>query len=78
MAYLSAPYVNMGLIKVLYRTHFVDLRIDYEGMAVPALSYGCELWTTTKKQKSKIQASEMAFIRRVKRCSKLDLSLIHI
>ena len=39
-------------------------------MAVLVLSYGCE--TTTKKQENKIQASEMAFLRGVKRCYKLD------
>ena len=27
---------------------------------------GFELWTTTEKQESKIEASEMAFLRRVK------------
>ena len=44
----------------------------YKGMAVPVLfSYGCELWTT-KKQDSKIQALEMAFLRGVKNCYKLD------
>ena len=41
-------------------------------MAVPALSCTCELWTTTMRQESKIQASEMAYLRGVKRCSKFD------
>ena len=41
-------------------------------MTFGVLSYGCELWTTTKKQISKIQALEMEFLRGVKRFSKLD------
>lgn len=40
-------------------------------MAVPVLSYECELLTNTKKQ-SKIQASELMFLKLVKRCSSLD------
>ena len=41
-------------------------------MAVPVLVYGCELLTTTKKQYSKIQASEMPN-RRSCKVFKLDL-----
>ena len=41
-------------------------------MAIPVLSYGCELWTATKKEESTIQTSEMAFLRGLKRYSKLD------
>lgn len=36
------------------------------------LSYGCKLCTTPKKQKSKIHASEIKFLRGVKRYSQLD------
>ena len=41
-------------------------------MCIRDRSYGCKLWTTTKKQDSKIQVLKIAFLRRVKRCSKLD------
>lgn len=41
-------------------------------MGAPVVSNGCELWTTTKNDEIKIQASELAFIRGVKRCFKLD------
>ena len=40
-------------------------------MAAPVLSCGRELWSTTKKENSKIQASEMEFLRGVERRSKL-------
>ena len=42
-------------------------------MAVPMLAYGSETWTLNKKQQSKIQASEMKFLRSVKGCTKRDL-----
>lgn len=44
----------------------------YKVMAIPVISYGSEMWTATKKQESKIQASEMKFLRGVKGCTKLD------
>ena len=40
-------------------------------MAFTVLFCGCELWATTKKLGSKIQASGIAFLRGVKRRSKL-------
>lgn len=40
----------------------------YKVMAVSVLSYECELWTITKKQKSKIHVSETTFLNRVKIC----------
>ena len=44
----------------------------YKVMTVPVLSYGCELWASAKIQDSKIQASEMVFLRSAKKCTKLD------
>ncbi|KAJ4447240.1 hypothetical protein ANN_09244 [Periplaneta americana] len=45
----------------------------YKVMAVPTLAYGNETWTLTKKQQSKIQTTEMKFLRNVKGCTKRDL-----
>lgn len=45
----------------------------YKVMAVPTLAYGSETWTLTKKQQSKIQTTEMKFLRNVKGCTKRDL-----
>ena len=44
----------------------------YKVMAKPVLSYGSELWTMTKRQESRIQASEMKFLRQVKGCTRRD------
>jgi hypothetical protein len=41
-------------------------------MAVPILPYGSESWVTSKKDKDKIQAAEMRFLRRVKGCTRAD------
>jgi hypothetical protein len=44
----------------------------YKTTAVPILSYGSESWVTSKKDKGKIQAAEMRFLRRVKGCTRAD------
>lgn len=41
-------------------------------MAVPTLIYGSESWINRRKDRSKIEASEMAFLRSVKGCTKYD------
>jgi hypothetical protein len=44
----------------------------YKTMTVPTLSYGSESWVIWKKDKDKIQAAEMRFLRRVKGCTRAD------
>ena len=44
----------------------------YKTMAVPMLLYGSETWVESKAEKSRIQAAEMRFLRRVKGCTRLD------
>jgi hypothetical protein len=34
-------------------------------MAIPTLLYGSECWTLTKRQKSRLDAAEMCFLRSV-------------
>jgi hypothetical protein len=37
----------------------------YQATAVPALTYGSEIWAITKKQEGKIETAEMKFLRSV-------------
>jgi hypothetical protein len=37
----------------------------YKIMAMPTLLYGSECWTLTKRQKSRLEAAEMRFLRSV-------------
>jgi hypothetical protein len=41
-------------------------------MAIPALMYGSEIWVPTKKVQTRIQSTEMNFLRKTKGCTKLD------
>ncbi|KAJ4428996.1 hypothetical protein ANN_25992 [Periplaneta americana] len=42
-------------------------------MAVPVLTYGSKSWIIKERDKSKLQAAEMRFLRRVKGCTRRDL-----
>ena len=44
----------------------------FNAMVVPTLIYGCETWTMQRRHESKLQASEMMFLRRVEGVSRLD------
>ena len=44
----------------------------YKTIAVPTLLYGCETWVLSKPDESRLQASEMRFLRRTYGCSRED------
>jgi hypothetical protein len=41
-------------------------------MAIPALMYESEIWVPTKKVQTRIQSTDMNFLRKTKGCTKLD------
>jgi hypothetical protein len=41
-------------------------------MAIPAFMYGSEIWVPTKKVQTRIQSTEMNFLRKTKGCTKPD------
>lgn len=44
----------------------------YKSMAIPTLTYGSETWTITKQYHTKIQSSEMKFVRSIAGYTKMD------
>ena len=44
----------------------------FNAMVVPTLLYGCKTWTILKHHKSRLQATEMRYLRRVEGVTKLD------
>ncbi|XP_023310553.1 uncharacterized protein LOC111691870 [Anoplophora glabripennis] len=44
----------------------------YQAVYKPILTYGCETWILTRQHKSKIQATEMKYLRRVRGVTKMD------
>jgi len=44
----------------------------YKVVARPTLLYGSEIWVTTKRDMTRLEAAEMCFVRSVKRCTRLD------
>ena len=41
-------------------------------MMVPSLLYGCEVWSLTKQQQRRMQATQMSVMRRIQGVSRLD------
>jgi hypothetical protein len=43
----------------------------YKFMAIPVLSYGCQIWMVMKRGWNRIQAAEIKYLRTVKGCTKI-------
>lgn len=63
---MSKPFINKR--EISRETKMKVFRAIYR----PVLTYGCESWVMTERQKSKLQAAEMKYIRRVRGVTKLD------
>ena len=61
-----------AVVVTLYRSVVVKRELSqkarltvYRSIFVPTLTYGHELWVVTERMRSRIQAAEMSFLRRV-------------
>lgn len=63
---LNRNFINKRVVSVKTKMNV------YQAIYKPILTYGCETWTLTTQQKSRIQATEMKYLRRVKGVTKMD------
>lgn len=66
---------NLGLLYQVFRSTCISRNVKvtiYPSMLRPILLYGSEIWTTTTKTRSKIQAAEMRVLRLIYGVTKRD------
>ncbi|KAJ0004772.1 hypothetical protein NQD34_010986 [Periophthalmus magnuspinnatus] len=68
-AVMRSLYRSVVMKKELSRKAKLSI---YRSIYVPTLTYGHELWVMTKRTRSRIQAAEMGFLRRVAGCTLRD------
>ncbi|KAK3557745.1 hypothetical protein QTP86_000302 [Hemibagrus guttatus] len=68
-AVMRSMYRSVVVKKELSRKAKLSI---YQSIYAPTLTYGHELWIMTKRVRSRIQAAEMSFLRRVAGCSLRD------
>ncbi|KAK3515257.1 hypothetical protein QTP70_013021, partial [Hemibagrus guttatus] len=68
-AVMRSMYWSVVVKKELSRKAKLSI---YQSIYVPTLTYGHELWVMTERVRSRIQAAEMSFLRRVAGCSLRD------
>ncbi|KAK3571064.1 hypothetical protein QTP86_001311 [Hemibagrus guttatus] len=68
-AVMRSMYRSVVVKKELSRKAKLSI---YQSIYVPTLTYGHELWVMTERVRSRIQAAEMSFLRRVAGCSLRD------
>ncbi|KAK3506058.1 hypothetical protein QTP70_002984 [Hemibagrus guttatus] len=68
-----------AVMRSMYRSVVVKKKLSrkaklliYQSIYAPTLTYGHELWVMTERVRSRIQAAEMSFLRRVAGCSLRD------
>ncbi|KAK3518725.1 hypothetical protein QTP70_008916 [Hemibagrus guttatus] len=68
-AVMRSMYRSVVVKKELSRKAKLSI---YQSIYVPTLNYGHELWVMTERVRSRIQAAEISFLRRVAGCSLRD------
>ena len=64
-----------GAMKKVYESREISREAKvtvFEAVAIPALTYGCEVWVLTEREKSRLQATEMRMLRKITGVSRLD------
>jgi hypothetical protein len=73
--YVSVNHIRKQHNYELHISHEVNEKTKiavYKAIYTPTLTYSCESWTLLDTHRSKIQALEMRFLRRVEKVTKRD------
>ena len=66
---------TVGAMKKVYDSREISKEAKvtvFEAVAIPALTYGCEAWVLTEREKSRLQATEMKVLRKIAGVTRLD------
>ena len=66
---------TVGAIKKVYDSREISREAKvtvFEAVAIPALTYGCESWVLTEREKLRLQATEMRVLRKIAGGTRLD------
>ena len=66
---------TVGTMKKVYDSREISREAKvtvFEAVAIPALTYGCESWVQTEREKSRLQATEMRVLRKIAGVTRLD------
>ncbi len=65
----------MGAIKKVYESREISREAKvtaFESVTIATLTYGCEVWVLTEREKSRFQATEIRMLRKIAGVSRLD------
>ena len=66
---------TVGAMKKVYDSRGISRGAKvtvFEAVAIPALTYGCESWVLTEREKSRLQATEMRVLGKIAGVTRLD------
>ena len=63
--------MRRGVLEIRELKKATKMRV-YNAMVLPTMLYGCETWTVMKRHESRLQTTEMAYLRRVEGITRLD------
>ena len=66
---------TVGAMKKVYESREISREAKvtvFESVTIPTLTYECEVWVLTEREKSRLQATEIRMLRKIAGVSRLD------